>query len=116
MASNGVKNRTLAEILTTSHQDVYTVPDHFLSKVWSIIISNKTDSPKTFSLEWYDSNASPVVYYAIAGDVEMKKNSIIQIDDVMYLQSGNKIRAKASDASAVTVSVSVEETFRLSEI
>jgi hypothetical protein len=56
------------------------------------------------------------VYYAIAGDVEMKKNSIIQIDEVMYLQSGHKIRAKASDASAITVSVSVEETFRLSEI
>ena len=40
----GIKNRSLAKLLTTSNQDVYVVPGHFVSKVYSILVSNKTNS------------------------------------------------------------------------
>lgn len=111
--ADGVKNRALAKELTTSNQDIYTVPAHFVAKVISIIVANTTSSTETFTLEWYDSVST--TYYPIGGEVEMKKNSILQIDDVIYLQRGDKIRGLASSNSAITVTVSVEETFKLSE-
>lgn len=112
--ANGVKNRALAKELTTSNQDIYAVPGHFVSKVTSIIISNKASTSETFTLEWYDS--ANTTYFPIGSQVQMEKNSIIQIDEVMYLQSTDKLRGLASNNSAITVTVSVEETFRLSEL
>lgn len=112
--AEGVKNRALAKELTTSNQDIYTAPGHFVAKVYSIIIANTASTTETFTLEWYDSAST--TFFPIGGTVEMKKNSIIQIDDVMYLQSDDKIRGLASSNSAITVTVSVEESFRLSEL
>lgn len=116
--AEGVKNRALAKELTTSNQDIYTVPGHFVSKVTSIIVSNKASTTETFTLDWgqYDKISDTSTYYTIGSSVEMKKNSILQIDDVMYLRSGDSIRALASNNSAITVTVSVEESFRLSEL
>ena len=109
-----IKNRALAKLLTTSNQDVYVVPGHFVSKVYSILISNKTAISTTATLEWYDSRLT--TWYTIAGTSLIVANGFIQVDDVMYLQSGDKIRALASIGSAITVTISVEETFRVSEL
>ena len=110
----GIKNRSLAKLLTTSNQDVYVVPGHFVSKVYSILVSNKTASGATVTLEWYDSKLT--TWYAILGATSVAANALTQLDDVMYLQSGDKIRALASTGSAITVTISVEETFRVSEL
>ena len=48
------KNRTIGLELTTSNQDIYTVPANYEAEIDNIYINNATSSQVTFSLDWYD--------------------------------------------------------------
>jgi hypothetical protein len=108
------KNRTVGVTLTTSNQDVYTVPPTFKSDVESIYITNVTTSYVTFSLDWYDSAAS--AYHTIAETVRLEPNSLLQITRAFYLLQGDKIRGLCSVNNSVEVSVKVSEQFTLSNL
>ena len=108
------KNRTLGATLTTSNQDVYTVPFSFNTEVDSIFITNTTISAVTFSLDWYDSKNS--AYHTIAEAVRLEPNSLLQITKAFYLLQGDKIRGLCSVNSAVEVSVRVTEQYTLSTL
>ncbi len=108
------KNRTVGVTLTTSNQDVYTVPPTFKSDVESIYITNVTTSYVTFSLDWYDSAAS--AYHTIAETVRLEPNSLLQITKAFYLLQGDKIRGLCSVNNSVEVSVKVSEQFALSNL
>lgn len=108
------KNRTVGVTLTTSNQDVYTVPPTFKSDVESIYITNVTTSAVTFSLDWYDSAAS--AYHTIAETVRLEPNSLLQITRAFYLLQGDKIRGLCSVNDSVEVSVKVSEQFALSNL
>mgnify|MGYP003660804936 FL=1 len=104
------KKRTLSVDLTTSNQDVYTVPARFNGDVSSIIISNASSSPVTFSLDWYQSSST--TYFTIAETVTMVPNSILQITEYpLYLEKNDLIRGLASAGSSITVTVATEEYF-----
>lgn len=103
------KNRTVGLALTTSNQDVYTVPTSFKATVESVLISNTSAAPVTFSLDWYQALSS--TYYAIATNVRMEPNSVLQLTNAFYLAPRDKIRGLASAGSAITVSIRTSEDF-----
>jgi len=104
------KKRTLSLELTTSNQDVYTVPARFNADISSIIVSNTSTSSVTFSLDWYQSSST--TYFTIAETVTMVPNSILQITEYpLYLEKNDLIRGLASAGSSVTVTIAMEEYF-----
>jgi hypothetical protein len=103
------KNRTVGLVLTTSNQDVYTVPTSFKATVDSVVVSNTSSVPVTFSLDWYQSLSS--TYYAIATNVRMEPNSVLQLTHAFYLDPRDKIRGLASAGSSITVSIRTSENF-----
>jgi hypothetical protein len=104
------KNRTVGIELTTSNQDIYTVPANYEAEVDGIFISNASSSNVTFSLDWYD--AQNTTYYTIAETVELLANSMMHInDDPFWLFKGDKLRGLASANSAVTIIVKLKESY-----
>lgn len=103
------KNRTIGMELTTSNQDLYTVPDNYETNIKSIYVNNASGSTVTFSLDWYDAKST--TYYTMAETVELSPNSLLQITDSMWLYKGDKFRGLASANSAVTVIFNTEEIF-----
>ena len=109
------KKRTLALELTTSNQDIYTVPSRFNTDVYSIYINNSSTSTVTFSLDWYDS--ANTTYHTLAETVELQPNSLLQITDYpVFLGKNDKIRGLASVNSAVNISIAVEEHYDTSAL
>ena len=106
------KNRTLGATLTTSNQDIYTVPATFKADIDSIFITNTTSSAVTFSLDWYNSAASS--YHTIAETVRLEPNSLLQITKAFYLFQNDKIRGLCSVNNAVEISVKALEQYAVS--
>lgn len=103
------KNRTIGKVLTTSNSDVYVVPPRWNSTVFSVIIANTSAASKTITLEWYDSlNAT---WYYLMKDLLLGPNSIMQIEEPLYLLANDQIRGLASANSSVTVTTKVLEDF-----
>lgn len=107
------KNRTLGKVLTTSNQTIYTAPDRWNGAVHSLIVTNTSSSSKTVSLEWYDSAAASWFY--LLKDTLLGPNSILQIEEPLYLVPTEGIRGLASANSSVTVTVKVYEDFALAQ-
>jgi hypothetical protein len=103
------RKRTIGLQLTTSNQDIYTVPAQHEAEIKSIIISNDTSNTVTFSLDWYKS--SNTTYYTIAEATQLLPNGIIQIEDSLYLFKGDVIRGLASANTSVTVTIKVNEDY-----
>ncbi len=104
-----IKNRTVGLELSTSNQDVYTVPSSFKATVDSIIITNKTSSYVDVSLDWYSSLNT--TYYSIFGAVRLEPNSTVQITEPLYLEPADKIRGLATLNNTVVVSVRTSEEY-----
>lgn len=104
-----IKNRSIGLELTTSNQDVYTVPNAFKATVDSIIIANKSSSYADVTLEWYSSLNT--TYYTVFGSIRLEPNSSLQITDPLYLEAGDKIRGTASVNSSVVVTVRTYEEY-----
>jgi hypothetical protein len=103
------KNRTLALELTTSDATIYTVPTNYETEVQSIVISNAAGAKRKFTLEWYNSATSS--YYALASEVEIEANAIIQVTVPLWLVKGESLRGSADVASSIVVTVYVKEHF-----
>lgn len=103
------KNRTISKALTTSNTDLYVVPDRWNGEVFSILITNTTNSPRKISMEWYDSVNG--VWSYLMKDMPLVPNGIIQIEESMYLVATDKIRGLADVNSSVTVTLKVLEDF-----
>jgi hypothetical protein len=103
------KNRTLALELTTSNGTIYSVPANHETEVQSIVISNISASSKTFTLEWY--NAATTSYFALAKDVQIHGNSMLQVTVPLWLLKSELLRGSASANSSVVVTVYVKEHY-----
>jgi hypothetical protein len=104
------KKRSVALVLTTSPQDIYTVPSAFKADVDSIFVSNGSDTNVRVTLQWY--SALNTTSYDIMDAVELKPRSIIQITNPLYLERNDKITGFASvGSSAITVTVRTQENF-----
>jgi hypothetical protein len=104
-----VRSKTLGKVLTTSSQDIYTVPNSFTSIIDSIIISNITSSSVTFILQWY--SLTDTVTYSMFYNSILPANTTIQITDPLILQAGDKLRGLASANSSVNITIRVEEEY-----
>ena len=103
------KNRTIGKVLTTSASTVYSVPPRWNSTVHSLIISNTSSSSKTVSIEWYDS--ATATWYYLLKDTLLGANSIMQIEEPLYLVPTEGIRGSASADTSVTVTLKLFEDF-----
>lgn len=103
------KNRTVALELTTADSTIYSVPINYEAEVQSIIVSNVAGSKREFTLEWY--NAVSTTYFALAKDVDIEANSIIQMTGPLWLVKGESLRGSASVDSSVVITVYVKEYF-----
>lgn len=103
------KSRTISLELTTSNQDIYTVPNNYEAEVKSIYISNHSASNLTFSLDWY--NSATTTYYTMAETTKLLPNGLVQITESLWLQKGDKIRGLCSSSNNVTVTIQVEENY-----
>ncbi len=104
-----VRSKTLGKVLTTSSQDIYTVPNSFTSIIDSIIIANVTSNNVTFTLQWY--SATDAVTYSLFFNSVLPANSTIQITDPLILQAGDKLTGLASANSSVNITLRVEEEY-----
>jgi len=104
-----VRSKTLGKVLTTSSQDIYTVPNSFTSIIDSIIISNITSGTVTFTLQWY--SATDAVTYSMFYNSVLPANTTVQITDPLILQAADKIRGLASANSSVNITLRVEEEY-----
>jgi hypothetical protein len=103
------KNRTVALELTTSDATIYTVPDNHEAEVQSIVISNVASNLRKFSIDWY--NLATTTYFAMANDVEIEGNALIQATTPLWLLQGESIRGSANINSSVVVTVYVKEHY-----
>src|SRR5210317_2080004 len=103
------KTRTVSLELTTSNQDIYTVPNNYEAEVKSIYIANNTSNQVTFSMDWYDSAST--TYYTIAETTKLIANGLIQITDSLWLQQADKLRGLCSVDNAVTITIKTEEHY-----
>lgn len=103
------KNRTISKVLTTSNADLYVVPERWNAEVFSIFITNTTNTPRKISMEWYDSINGTWAY--LMKDMPLVPNGIIQIEESMYLIATDKIRGLADANTSVTVTFKVLEDF-----
>jgi hypothetical protein len=103
------KNRTVALELTTGGGTIYSVPANYETEVQSIIISNAAASKRTFTLEWYNSATASDV--ALAYNVEIEGNAIIQATTPLWLVKGESLKGSANIDSSVVITVYVKEHF-----
>jgi hypothetical protein len=103
------KNRTLGKVLATSNSNIYTVPARWNAAVTSIIVANTTSSSTQVSIEWYDSFNT--TWYYIMKDTVLVPNSVLQIEEPLYLIATDQIRGLASVDSSVTVTIKLFEDF-----
>lgn len=103
------KNRTLGKVLGTSNETIYEVPARWNGTVHSLIITNTSAASKTVSIEWYDSVNT--TWYYLLKDTLLGANSIMQIEEPLYLIATDQIRGLASAAASVTVTVKLFEDF-----
>jgi hypothetical protein len=103
------KNRTVALELTTSNGTIYSVPDNHEVEVQSIVISNVASTKRTFNLDWYDLSAT--THYALAKEVPVEANSILQITSPLWLVQGESLRGLASTNTSIVVTVYVKEHY-----
>ena len=103
------KSRTVSLELTTSNQDIYTVPNNYEAEIKSIYIANNTSNQLTFSLDWYDS--ANTTHYTLAETTKLIANGLIQITDGFWLYQGDKFRGLCSSSGNVTITIRVEEHY-----
>jgi len=106
---SSLRDRTLGKVLTISSQDIYTIPNSFISHIDSIIIANITSSSVTFILQWY--SATDAVTYSMFYNTILPANTTIQITDPLILQAGDKLRGYASANSSVNITLRVQEEY-----
>jgi hypothetical protein len=107
--NNGNKNRSVGKVLTGSVADVYTVPAAFKADVESIVIVNTSNNIVKVDLNWYQ--ATTTTSYALANDVSLLPNSLLQMTNPLFLDKNDKITGSAAVADVITVSVRVREYF-----
>jgi len=106
---SSLRDRTLGKVLTTSSQDIYSIPNSFISHMDSIIVANVTSNNVTFTLQWY--SATDAVTYSLFFNSVLPANSTIQISDPLILQAGDKLKGFASANSSVNISLRVQEEY-----
>lgn len=105
----GNKNRSVAKVLTTSTADIYTVPAAFKAEVDSIVITNISGNDVRMDLSWYE--ATTATSFALANDVLIKANSVVQLTNALYLDKNDKITGSAFTTDVITVTVRTREYF-----
>lgn len=103
------KNRTISVELTTSNQDLYTVPNNYEAHIMSIVISNASTAEKKFSIDWY--SAENATWYTLAESTPIVGNGVVQFENTMWLRKSDKIRALADAVSSITVTLHLREYF-----
>lgn len=106
---SSLRDRTLGKVLTTSSQDIYSIPNSFISHMDSIIINNNTSNAATFTLQWFSATDS--VTYNIFYNSPLPANTTIQITDPLILQAGDKLKGYASVNSVVNITLRVQEEY-----
>lgn len=109
--SSGVvsnKKKTLSALLTTSEVDIYVTPPTLKADIKSILVVNHSVSDISVTIYRYDYELA-TSFYIFNGIVSTK--SVMQITDVAYFNSSDKIIALAGSVDSVTIHVSVEENF-----
>ena len=101
------KYQTVSLELTTSNQDIYTVPVQFTADIVSIFITNLSGTTVTFNLDWYDSSAT--TYHPLADEVEIVGGGMIQVTESLQLDPSDKIRGLASANSSVQITIRAHE-------
>jgi hypothetical protein len=108
------KNRTVATQLTTSNQDIYTAPPSFKATVDSILITNSSTTAATVTMEWWNKTLNE--YTKLLGGTTIQAGGIVQITESMAIDQGDVIRALASAASSITVTIRATETYTTSTL
>lgn len=103
------KNRTISLLLTGSNQTIYTCPQNYEAEITSILITNAAGALRTFSLNWYDNSATAT--HTVAEEVELEANSLLQIENSMWLEQGDYLQGLASTTSSITITLQVKEYF-----
>ena len=100
--------RSIGKQLTTSVDDIYTVPTGFSSNVRAIFICNIAGADKTVTMDWYDGSSS----FNILSTKTVSANSYLNLTDLdLSLEKSNKITGLAESNSSIEVIVSVNEYY-----
>ena len=91
---------------------VYTCPSTFTARIKEIWIANVDGtSAANITLQWTDSSASAT--FSLISTKSVAADDFIRINDAnILLEAGDAIKAQASAANDLTISVFVEEEIR----
>lgn len=103
------KDRTVGKELTTTNSTVYQTPPFYTAMIDSIIVTNASSATQTYSLDWYDSEAT--TYFTLAELTPLPPNGMVQITDCLFLKAGDLLRGLASTNSAVTIVIRMKEDY-----
>jgi hypothetical protein len=94
-------------ILTTSSQDIYTVPASTRAIIIGCHVANYAASAATLTMSVHDSSAA--ADRSVANATSVPVNSAYEPIGKMVLETGDKIKAQASANTALSIVVSVLE-------
>jgi len=93
--------------LTTSSQDLYTADETFIPELSSVWLTNKTASPVTVRISYYNGSTD----FYLAYDKSVPANDSITLeaatDTLVHLKDGYKIKGLAGSNSAIDCFVSM---------
>lgn len=99
--------RSLGKALTTTLTDIYEVPANKRSEWVLVYITNTAGSNETVDLVYYDASETASLF--VLDDFTIASKSFFQIggdyNEFIIMEAGDKIRASATAAATILVSV-----------
>lgn len=108
------KIRSLGKNLTAGVDNIiYTCPDHYVSKMVLLFVSNHGGNNKLVSIQWHD--ASTGENYYIVGGYVLSANSYIKLDgSYLVMNPGDYMVVTPEAGSTISTTITVEEHYEQS--
>jgi len=100
------------KLSTTTSTSVYTVPTNSVTKVLSILVSNTSSTAVTFNLSWVDSTDSSTEFN-LRKDHSIPGKGRLYTSLNLTLEEADILKAQASVADSLELTLNLEETYRL---
>lgn len=94
-------------VLTTSLQDIYEVPEHKEAHWVLMYITNTSGSNETVTVNFYDASETATLPILSGYSISSKDFFEIggQFNEFIYMNTGDKITASATDSMTMLVSI-----------
>jgi hypothetical protein len=104
--ANVFKNSKLANVSNSSPGTAYTCPAATTAIILSVLIANKNAAARTVTLTWTDDSDSDAST-TVLNETDIPGDSTLYSESKIVLEAGDILKALASAASSLDVTVNV---------